>query len=379
MKCQDRILELNNLEAHHHDLVRSRGAVDAAIEQGVRAEFDQLVDDLKVQICRHKALFKQIQNNVYNNITMRIQAAKQVRLTADLTAPPRDTRSVYTRDEAIFDTIRADITDMTQEILKLRVCRCISDMANASFYRKRLSAIEGDRKAANALLWSNRLQYETLEGAMEKQLEGAYKRLEDTEIEIEQLKQQLDVEKASNIQLVQWKAKNIKIIDNLKNELAKFKNMRDINIGELKNALDARQAELAVLQEEGEELNRQFQATIAAPQREISRTLGRIQESRMAKSSLMQTLRSTSSEPTDPDIASPTLEKLSSENTRLKHMNELMKQQIASMSLVKERKPPEVRLYMEASTQPPSPLKNMTAKPAGIFKPAVPPRSRSRL
>ena len=378
MKCQDHILELNSLASHHHGLLRNRGAVDASIEEGIRAEFEQLVVDLKAQVARRKALFTEIQNSVYNDITIRIQAAKQVRLTADMTTARRNSTSIYDRDTRIFDTIKAENADMRKEILKLRICRCISDMANARFYRKRLSSIEGDRKAANALLWSNRLQYETLEAAMEKQLESAYKRLEDTEIEIELLKQQLDTEKMSNIQLVQWKAKNIKTIDTLQEALSKFKHMGDVNIGELKRTLDEKQAELAVLEEEGEEMNRQFEAITSPPHKEINRTLTKIQESRMAKSSLVQTLRSTTSESSELDFSSPTIDHITAENTRLKHMNELMRQQIASMSLFKERKPPEVQVFMEASTQPPSPLKNLSPKPAGIFKP-VPPRSRSRL
>ena len=333
MKCQDQILELNGLADQQHMLLRTKAEREHFIEQGIRFEFDQLVADLKAQIAKRKSLFREIQNDVYNEINCRIQAAKQVRLTADLSAPSTELAVSARTNGHLFEGIRKENEEMRKEILKLRICRCISEMANSRFYSKRLAAVEGDRKAANAQLWSNRLQYETLEVQMEKQLEATYRRLEDTEIEIEQLKQQLDTEKLSNIQLVHWKAKNLKTVDNLKAELTKFKNMRDINIGELRKTIEERQEELSALRAEGDDLARKIGEIVSGPQKEICKVLDQIQDTRVAKAELMQTLRETNGfELERASARSPDLERFTAENTRLRHLNELLRQQIDELS-----------------------------------------------
>jgi hypothetical protein len=94
-------------------------------------------------------------------------------------------------------------------------------LGTTRFFKKKLILAEADRKTAHATMSSTRLTCEAQDAAMEWKLKSTHEKLYDTEIEIDKCTQQLETKKANNSQLVFWKAKHFKIIDELKQRLKK--------------------------------------------------------------------------------------------------------------------------------------------------------------
>ena len=362
---QDQILALNALQDEFRRLVKTHEETEIEMEKDVRHEYDELVSDLKHHIAIRKLQFREIKNGVYDAVNKKIDSAKQVKLEVS-NKSARRMSLLDARNEHIFENIEAENAELRQQVIKMRIVRCLSDIANTRFYKKKLNTAESDRRSANAQLWSNKLQYESQEEAREKQLAVTHKRLSDTEIEIERLKQQLDNEKLANSQLVHWKAKNLKTVENLKAEIAQIRNVSDVNIDNLLEKMRAKQEELDELRKEGEELDKQTEEFIRRPMRQVDKIRTQVMQTRVAKSSLVETMRSLGDE--DEVMArSQHAAALISENAQMRKTNELLRKQIEELESVKDKKATDVRTYMETTVQPPPPSIRSTMKAPGII------------
>jgi chromosome segregation ATPase len=252
----------------------------------------------------------------------------------------------------------------------MRILRCLSHISTVRFFKKRLATVESDRKAAHAQLWSNRLNYESSELAMEKELAATHRKLADREMEIEKLKQQLHNEKDNNIQLVHWKAKHLKQIENLKKEIDEFLGVGDVNITKLLAKLSDTHQELDELKEENEKFDVRTEEEVRKPMRNVDKMRGKIYTVKRAKSSLLEVLLGTEGDVAETEES--TIVKLNAENAKLRKQNQLLLEQIWAMEATKDAKAADVRHYMEATIQPPLPsIRGAVKAPGIIIRPLV--------
>jgi uncharacterized phage infection (PIP) family protein YhgE len=234
-----------------------------------------------------------------------------------------------------------------------------------------------DRKSAHAMLWSNRLNSESHEVAMEKQITSTHQKLAEKELEIEKLKQQLKNEKQNNIQLVQWKARHLKQIDNLKKEIDELKGAGDVNITQLLQTLSDKHAELDVLREECAKFDELTEQEVRKPMKGIDGLRDRIYDVKRAKSSLLEVLLDR--DDNESEVHTVDIVKLKLENARLTRRNQLLKDQIRHMESTKDKQSSDVRQFMETTIQPPPPSIRTVKAPGIIIRPMVVNRSFPRL
>ncbi|OHS97259.1 hypothetical protein TRFO_09520 [Tritrichomonas foetus] len=380
-KFSDQIFELNSLNDQLHKLNQSRVDRDNEIAESLTVYFDHLIDDINKEIDVKKSMFSGIKQNVYEGVMEKIKKAQLVKLALN-PAPNNDDdkdSKLDSKNEEMLKNIREENEFTKKKVLTLRIIRCLVKVSVTRYFKKRLIAVENDRRQANATLWSNKLQYETQEATMIKQLDESRKRLTDTEIEVEKLKQQLENEKMNNSQLVHWKAKNLKTIETLKEQISSLKKVGDVNIDDLLEKLQSRQSELDKLRIESDELDKSIEDAVRKPMKEVERLRNEVLKTRAERSEMIMTLKNDKGfdERMEKELS---IQAIFDENAQLKHSNQLLKAQIEEIESRKEKKARDVKSYMERTTQPPPPtLRSVTKVPGTIIKPSVMGRSLSRI
>jgi hypothetical protein len=367
---QDGLLELTALRRVHHDKLRARVPIDSEIEHNIRQEFERLLTDLKVQIGERQSTFGGIKRTVIDSIAARIEAAKSVTLEMNPNESYHTRGAISDWNRDLFSELKSENLGLSQLLTKMRILRCLGEISTVRAYKKRLAAAENDRKQTHTLFWSNRLTYESAESGVETQLVTSRKRLAETEIEIERVKQQLEIEKANNSQLVTWKAKNLRTVDMLREQLETFASIGDVNVAQLLQQLSARHAELDELMEDADEFEELVHQGVHRQLGELSRVRERIQSTRRAKSELLEFLNA---RPVDDIRHSYDLSEVKVDNRQLRRTNQALAEEIQNLENQKDRRPAMVRRFMEATVAPPVPVIRSRARPPGIIiRPLVP-------
>jgi hypothetical protein len=352
--------------------MRARLPMDAGLDTGIRHEFAQLLNDLAIQKSRQQLMFGDIRRNMIDSVARKIQTAKEVTLHMDPSESCDSQNSLAVQNMNLVAEVNADIAKMAAEVTRLRILRCMSEIATGRFFKKRMTAVASDRKQAHALLWSSRLGYETSEHAMEAQIAVTHRKLSETEVEIEKVKQQLETEKLSNNQLVHWKAKNLKTVDNLLQQLQRFAQVGDVNVTELLEKLADRHAELDVLRGEGNEFDKVVRQQVKDPMNQVDDLRERILGTRSAKSRIARSMKGTEGEQATLEF---NIAKLRNQNTKLMRSNQLLEIEISDLEAQKAAKCLDVKSFMEQVVVPPVlAVRSPTRSRGLIVRPHLPPK-----
>jgi hypothetical protein len=374
---QDQLLQLSTLRDDRHRKVHERAPIDGAIEASIRDEYEQLLSDLKQQIAQRQLMFGDIKRSVIDTVARKIEAAMSVTLELDPSGSHDDQTSLAAKNKNLLAELESESTELRRRVLKLRIVKCLSEISTTRFFRKRLFAVENDRKAAHSLLWSSRLDYESEEDIMETRITESSAALSELEIKIEKHKHEIEVEKESNGQGVQWKAKHLKTVDDLEKQLKKFSGIGDVNITRLLAELSERRSELDLLREEGAQFDKLTDDEVRRPMKVVEGVRGDIYDTRRAKAALLGTLREAEGIEAARGINTG---RLLAENTGLKRTNQLLLDEITALESIKDRKASDVRHFMESTVAPPPPSIRSSAKAPGIIiRPLVLPKSLIKL
>ena len=369
--------EINTLRKRLSDITESQTKKELAMKEDLRVEFTDLVHDLNKEIVRRKGEFGKIKRSVLNQVSKKIRQAQEVQLKIDPNVHMDG--SVTKKKIQGFDE---ENEELKKKIQTLRIIRCMANIAVKRIFAKKINLAEADRKQANAILWSSKLMYEENGQQMENQLRDTHRRLADLEITIEKLKQQLENEKMTNIQLVHWKAKNEHKVEDLKKEISQFEDTGDVNIDDLLSQIQSKQKILDKLREENQKLEDEADEKIRKPLQEVGKLKDTIRDIRISKQDLVARTQSVllsskqSEQDQKRDVAA---QLLSQENIKLKHDNELLRAQIEKLTGEKLKKSVDQKRLMESTIKGRSQLARANTRLGTITKPFLPPRSSSKI
>jgi hypothetical protein len=376
-RLQDEFIQLSALRDDQHRKLRAGAPIDNAIDSGIRVEYEQLLTDLRKQMVKRQSMFGDIKRSVIDGVINKIHSAMGVILEVDPTGNHDDQTALAAKNRRVFAELEEENAELRRRVVKLRILKCLSEISTSRFFRKRMLAVEGDRKTAHAILWTNRLMYESQESALESQLDVSHRKLSDTEIEIEKFKQALETEKTSNGQLVQWKAKHLKTVDNLRAQLDAFKGVGDVNIAELLQKLSEGQSTLDALSEECEQFDEKTEEEVRKPMKETDGFRDDILETRREKAELMIALRKVEGGEV---VAGLDIDRIRLDNLKLKRANQLLLEEITALENAKDKKGCDVRHFMESTVAPPPPSIRSSGKAVGtIIRPIVLPKAIFKL
>ena len=371
-KFHDKFIQLNILRNSVLSMKQKFVEEEHNIEKESRKEFITLIDDLKQQLFVRKNMFNGIKRDVYNEVFKKINEAKINATSINLKGDPNvDTDEAMKRAEIehqnILKRIEHQNDQMRKKIIMMKVMKRLDEVAVSRTENKKIAQAEIERKEANAKLYQDKLEAQEREEKLETDLYNVHQKLCETELTIQKLKQMLENEKMSNIQLVHWKAKNMKVVEELNRQIKQFTDQSEIDIDALTERLEEAQAELEQLRKETDALEIEANKTV----RKTISQIGQIRESKArSKSSMSITLRNTVQRPDiDFDLVA---QRLSEDNIALKQENDYLRKQIAELEKNKKNRSPSTIQAMEEVTKPRVHSRmRSTMKKTPIIKPTV--------
>ncbi|EAY08600.1 hypothetical protein TVAG_191230 [Trichomonas vaginalis G3] len=326
----DKICELNKLDQKRREILHTMDETNNEIASSIRKEFDSLVQDISKEVEHEKSKFVMRKRKTYQCILNILQ--KPHSLDNDY---HKSTSPTAQENENILSNVKSKNEYLIKKVKILRILRTMGKIALERSFSKKVQMAKDDRRIVNASLWSNRLTYETHGEEMEEQLKQAQKRLSEDEYNIESVKNSLEIEKSSNIQMVQWKATNCTRIVELNDQIKSIEtSLGNSNVGQLLKKLSSAQDELSRLEEENNTLEDEIEEEIRKPIRQSQRVRTAISRTRIERSRILGSVSQLSQLDYN-DITqkrSPTYEEYVQENEQLKAQNAQLRRNIDKLT-----------------------------------------------
>jgi len=164
-------------------------------------------------------------------VLKRIAQAQNVKFTRSLSEVTGSDFMPF--DQSQVTNLKGEIENLRILSQRFRVFRALSRIASLRFYTTKIESFEQDRLMECSQLWESKREFELLSAQMHQNIQQAYLKLANCEIEIVRLSQQLENEKQSVVQLVHWKAMNSKKEEQIQRELKAIESAGEVNIGKL--------------------------------------------------------------------------------------------------------------------------------------------------
>lgn len=376
-KFSQKFLKLNMIRYRLQVLADLCERVDQGIEMELRQYYEKILSDLKECQEATKREKASIEKQVFDIIIQKINTAKGVQLKVSEGGGTTTIGSSV--DENVFDKIRGECEDIRKEIVKHRIIRCLAQRAVTLIFSKKIARVEQERKLANVALWTEKQKSRMEQESMERDLHEAHVKLSDSRGEIGQLKAMLDNERMSNVQLIHWKAKHSKVVEELQQQIAACGNVGDFNIDQLVKQLNAAHTELDELREVGEKLEAETEEFVRKPMRTAENVRKEIQQARMT-GALTREMVEAETMLQAKTSKETFLQTLIEENRQIKENNEATRAKIEELELAKQRKSVYTRALMDDALRVKAPsLRAKTRFSGKILKPAVVSRSVTRI
>ena len=412
-------LQVNNLHQSIINQQEKEVQIQSKMKEKLIDYYDTLVNDLSKAIEETKKQEDSVKTKVYDETMKKVRKARSVTLQMRTTgilhdnntnlsspsesepgstfasqaqfnitpseasfSPTQKTHSTSFLDNPIFNEnldenflneIDEKNQEMKKEILLHRCMRVLSEIGVKRYYKKVIVENIQQRKSGNAQLWDDKFKSEMIESSLDLKLQEAHHLLSDTKLEIEKLRQQLENAKMSSIQLVHWKATNIKKIENMKKKLEKFdETIEDVDVDVLVKKIADAQAELDELRENNNEMNSVIDEEVRKPMRIVEVIKNKVRESNTEKRK-MRSLQIQSDLIHQEEVTNKELfvQDLSDANIQLRLANDQLNKQIQELENQKKMKSERAKTLMEETMRARQPLKMQTRASTRIVKPAV--------
>ncbi|OHS92861.1 hypothetical protein TRFO_12224 [Tritrichomonas foetus] len=299
-KLQKNYQTLAHLRDEEKVVNQEQDRFEKRITREIRAEFDLLVKDLKEEIQKAKMKFIQSKNFIYesaydainrfkdnptfiNNVTnkeiadkivnepieirdpVRRKIARQLQIIDP--KPPKEKKDIH---DKIEDT-KKEIEELQILKKKLRISTTLSCIGFSKIYSRMINKVAEEKKGFSMTLWhGQRLLEEDME-ELNSELQGAYHQLTNTEIEIENLRQEIEESKKKNAKLLHWKEMNLRAADRVHNEMKQLTkdNSNDVNVTQLLRQIQEKSDELEMLDFETQQLEQQIEYEVREPMAQL--------------------------------------------------------------------------------------------------------------
>jgi hypothetical protein len=286
-------------------------------------EFMKLLADLRARKKQVKAGFRETRAAVYNLVLRRIALAGEVKFEG-LTGMSAE---MVEFDDSSLSPVQSEIQAMRVRCRRMRIIRTLSGIASLRYYTKKMESLNMDRVMERAQLWESKRDFELLHEQMVQTVVQSYHRLANAEMDLLRLTQQLENEKQSTIQLVHWKAKNLKREEQLQEDLRKVAFAGKVNVGQMLTRLESAREKLDELKGYGDEFEAEVERSVRTPMRRADVVRGQILSAQIQKGEDLRTRPQTAQPERDEGLIS----EITEENMQLRSRNDILEGQIEQL------------------------------------------------
>lgn len=246
------------------------------LRQQVQQEFQEKMQrmDRELMVTRGKFdeyrtyLYREMQNNL-----MEIKKEAMLKMVESENAPlelKRKALKIARFDDEI-SRLKEENLELKRTILKARMLGQLRQNVLRSHFERLLHQSATDHQKATREFWSNREKVEERENLLRQQLLAAQNSLNAAEIELEQLRKDLQLQMKNKQQLVHWKVKNAHLLSDLESRVKKYERWKTVDVDKLLLELEKKDSEIRQLSDSESKTNRRSALLEGQKDKEIHR------------------------------------------------------------------------------------------------------------
>ena len=344
-----KFLSLNKIYEQMKTDSKNQAMIEAQIEKGIREYYEQILADLQETREKVKATKELKRKKIFDKLSTRVTKVK------NFTSSKKDNFNVssdYAKefenqiDEDFVTKVKNKNEKMRKQILMMRVFKCLNEIAVTRIYSKQINSISNELKITNQKFYKEKLQFEYSEEVSDEKLLSAHEKLSSLVFEINNARKELENAKLNNIQLVHWKAKNSKNIDQINKKIASFQGVGDVNISNLMRKLDASYTELDQLRDFGSTMESEKVENVYTPLTQAFKCRTEIRKAIFDQVKLLK-VKNQTKVLEEQRLAHEYYERITEKNNEIKQENALLREKINELEKQKAKKSENAQILME--------------------------------
>ncbi|KAJ9451582.1 hypothetical protein DIPPA_25464 [Diplonema papillatum] len=239
----DLVFQKNTL-ARQNEALRSRLAnIERSIRGAVKAEYEEVVTELQKEIKLLRGRFGDHRKKLYREIQVNLEEIKRhamMSIGKSDVAPlhmKRQALKIAIGDEEV-NKLKERNTELQITLAKLKLWSDVRIANVHSEASKTITRLEKERDEASKRYWEGKEQVEEREGQLQQQLRLTQKNLTVSEMEVEHLLRDLDLQEKKKKHLVAWKVAHAKQLEDLTHKAKKLERYEKLDVDRLLRNLE---------------------------------------------------------------------------------------------------------------------------------------------
>eukprot|EP01012_Entosiphon_sulcatum_P031854 TRINITY_DN40584_c0_g1_i1.p1 TRINITY_DN40584_c0_g1~~TRINITY_DN40584_c0_g1_i1.p1 ORF type:complete len:2384 (-),score=596.24 TRINITY_DN40584_c0_g1_i1:67-7218(-) len=291
------IFRVDSLAKQNEDLNNTIKNIETIIRNKVKLEYDERLNTLKNEIMLVQGKFKDYKAKLLREMQTNLEEIKKGAMlqigrsdVAPLHMKRQALRIAITDDE--INKLKDENTELQLTITKLKLWHEMKIMNLRAMYEKKLAQAEQEKEESSSKYWGNKKAIEEKEELMKQQLAHTQNMLSQTEMEVEQLRKDLQLQLKNKKDLVSWKVMHSKMMDDMNKKVKKYEKWSQYDMDKLLLDLEKKKAEVEAQKSQAVDAQtvQQMKSIEVQKDKEIQRLRAQLQKESRLKTKAFQKL-----------------------------------------------------------------------------------------
>ena len=241
------IFQRNSLQKQNDELKDKIASLELIVRDEVKTEYEEIVAKLRSEISLLHGQFKDHKRKLYREMQINLEEIKRhamMSIGKSEVAPlhmKRQALRIAINDEEA-NKLKEQNAELQMTVAKLNLWHEMKLSNIEAYYQKKLVTLEREKEEASSRYWGNKEKVEEKEELMRQQLHATQKSLSATEMEVEQLLRDLDLQERKKKHLVTWKVAHSKQLEELSRRAKRYEKYEKYDIDRLLRSMEKEDA-----------------------------------------------------------------------------------------------------------------------------------------
>jgi hypothetical protein len=218
------------------------------VRQQVRLEYEEKVAELQRQLLLTQGQYKSYQKRLYRDMQVSLEEIKR---NAMLSVGRMESAPLHMKRQALkiaisddeLNTLKDQNNELRQTIVKTKLWFEMKALRMKAAFEKRMHVTLKEADDSRAMFWGNKEIVDREKDTLRQQLVASQSQLSQAEIEVDQLRRDLQVQLTHKKDLVSWKVQHTRVIDELKKKVKRYEKFGQADLEKILSEHERRQQE----------------------------------------------------------------------------------------------------------------------------------------
>jgi hypothetical protein len=242
------LLFANGALAKQAEALREQlSTAEKTMREEVRVEYQERLTKLQSEVMLSEQRFQSYKKKTFRDMQLALEEIKRGAMlgvgkmeNAPLHMKRQALRIAISEDE--LNTLKEQNSELKQAITKVKLWYEIKAMRMKASFEKRLQEASSAAEASKASYWDSKETTEREIKELRQQLSSTQYQLSQSEIEMELLRRDLQLQLSNKKDLVSWKVQNAKMVEDLQKKLKRFERWSHLDLDKIVADYEKRQA-----------------------------------------------------------------------------------------------------------------------------------------